>query len=232
MPSIDEAVKALIATDRPILFLDTCILLDIIRSTHRCLAKYAEHATELAALASADPPGCSMVVSSIVPQEWSENVQAVTEETIRHLHRIEEQSSHFHDACQALGIAVATPRTLYGQSGVTEALQDLSRSLMDRSVHLDADSECHARAVGRVLSRTPPALKKEVKDSAILEEYLAVCRGLQAGGFSRKRVFCTSNTADYCMAGGVLHASLADEFAGCSLRFTTRLPWALHEIRT
>lgn len=69
MPSIDEAVKALIATDRPILFLDTCILLDIIRSTHRCLAKYAEHATELAALASADPPGCSMVVSSIVPQE-------------------------------------------------------------------------------------------------------------------------------------------------------------------
>lgn len=231
MPSIDEAVKALLAADRPILFTDTCILLDIIRSTHRCLSKYAQRASELATLSSADPPGCIIVVSSIVPQEWSDNAPAVTEETLRHLREMEDQSSHFHDACQAIGIAVATPRTRYGQSGLAEALRDLSRSLIDRAVRLDADAESHARAVARVVKKTPPALRREVKDSAIIEEYLAVCRGLLAAGFPRRRVFCTSNTKDYCEAGGQLHANLVTEFADCSLTFTTSLPWALHEMR-
>jgi hypothetical protein len=231
MPSIDEAVGALLVADRPILFLDTCILLDIIRSTHRRLSKYAERASELATLASANPPGCTIVVSSIVPQEWSDNAQGVTEEAIRHLRNMEEQSSHFHDACQALGIAAATPRTRYGQSGLAEALRDLSRSLIDRGVLLDADTESRARAVARVVNRTAPALRGEVKDSVIVEEYMAVCRWLQARGFVRRRVFYTSNTRDYCEAGGQLHANLAAEFADCSLTFTTSLPWAIHEIR-
>jgi hypothetical protein len=143
---------------------------------------------------------------------------------------MEEQPGHFHEACQALGITVATPRTRYGQSRLAEALRDLPLSLIDRAVHLDADAESHVRAVARVVNRTPPALRREVKDSAIIEEYLAVCRGLQSAGFARKRVFCTSNTEDYCEAGGRLHASLAVEFSACTLAFTTDLPWVLHEI--
>ncbi len=230
MASIDDAVNALLAADRPVLFLDTCILLDIIRSTHRCLTKYAERASELSRLAAASPPSCTIVVSSIVPQEWNDNAQAVMEEALRHLRKMEEQSSHFHDACQALGISVATPRTRYGQSSLAEALRDLSRSLLDRAIRLDADAQSHVRAVARVVNRLPPALRREVKDSAIIEEYLAVCRGLQAAGFARKRVFCTSNTEDYCEAGNQLHSNLVVEFSACSLFFTTNLPWALQEI--
>jgi hypothetical protein len=231
MASIDDAVNALLAADRPVLVLDTCMLLDIIRSTHRCLSNYTERGLELSRLASSTPPGCTIVVSSIVPQEWSDNAQAVVEETARHLRKMEEQSSHFHDACQALGIAVASPRTQYGQSRLAEALQDLSQSLIDGAVRLDADADSHVRAVARVVNRTPPALRREVKDSAIIEEYLAVCRGLQAAGFARKQIFCTSNTEDYCTAGGRLHVNLAAEFAAFTLTFTTSLPWALHEMR-
>jgi hypothetical protein len=230
MPSIDEAAESLVAMDRPVLFVDTCIFLDIVRSTHRGLRDYAALASELLKLVSDSPATCALVVSSIVPQEWNDNAPAVTQETSQLLRKMEEQSSHFHDACQALGIAVATPRTRYGQSGLAEALRDLSRSLIDRAIQLDADDMCHSRAVARVIKRTPPALRNEVKDSAIIEEYLAVCRGLQGTGFARKRVFCTSNTRDYCEAAGGLHSQLAGDFAGCSLIFTTNLPWALHEI--
>lgn len=42
-----------------------------------------------------------------------------------------------------------------------------------------------------------------------------------------KCVFCTSNTKDY----GTPHASLANDLAAVQLTFTTKLPWALHEIR-
>jgi hypothetical protein len=231
MPSVDEAVESLVAADKPVLFLDTCVLLDIIRSTQRCLKDYAARASELLTLISDSPPACALILSSIVPQEWADNAPTVMDETSRHLRSMEEQSAHFHAACQALGLAMPAPRTQYGQSGLAEALRDLSRSLVDHAVILDEQTDSRIKAFNRVVNRIPPAMRKgEVKDCAIIEEYLAVCRGLQAAGFMRKRVFCTSNTEDYCEAGGVLHSHLAIEFAGCALSFTKNLPWALHEI--
>jgi hypothetical protein len=231
MPSIHEAVGALVAADKPALFIDNCILLDIIRSTYRCLTDCAARAADLQTLVSGAPPACMLVISSMVPLEWNDNVRAVTEETLRHLREMEEKSAHFHDACQALGISLPSARTRYTKWSLAESLRDLSKSLMDRAIHLDLDAESRNKAVDRVALKMPPARRnREVKDCVIVEDYLAVCRGLQAAGLARKRVFCTSNTHDYCEATGQLCSELALDFAGCSLVFTTNLPWALHEV--
>jgi hypothetical protein len=231
MASIDEVANQIATAGVPALFLDTCILLDIIRSTYRCLPDYAARASELLRLNSSAPPSCLVVVSSIVPHEWNANAQTVTGEIVRHFEKMEEHSSHFHDACQALGITVPFGRASYSRAGLAEGLRDLSSRILDGAIHLDADNESRARAVERVLRKTPPSQKGgEVKDSTIVEEYLAVCRRLQAVGFARKRVFCTSNATDYCEAGGRLHPVLDSEFIACSLTFTANLPWAVYEI--
>jgi hypothetical protein len=231
MPSLDEIVGQIVKADVPVLFLDTCILLDIIRSTHRCSPDYADRASELLRLASISPPGCLVVVSSLVPHEWSDNVQKVTKEIARHLEKMEEHSSHFHDACQALGIAVPFGRAGYSRWGVPERLRDLSEQLLGTAIGLDADLGCRLRAFERVVHKIPPSQGKgEVNGSAILEEYLAVCQRLQAAGFTRKRVFCTSNTSDYCEATAQPHPVLKTEFDACDLTFTTNLPWAVDEI--
>jgi hypothetical protein len=231
MPSIDEVASQIVTADVPALFVDTCILLDIIRSTYRCLQDYAARASELLKLASDTPPACLVVVSSIVPHEWNANNQKVTGEIVRHFQKMEEHSSHFHDACQALGLALPFGRASYAQWALAERLRDLSRQILDRAIHLDADNESRARAVERVVKKTPPSQESgQVKDSTIIEEYLGVCQSLQAAGLVRKRVFCTSNTNDYCEAGKGLHPVLACEFAACGLRFPANLPWAVHEI--
>ena len=231
MPSVDEVAGQITIAGVPALFLDTCILLDIIRSTLRCLSNYAALASELLKLASASPPACLVVVSSIVPHEWNANAQTVTDEMVRHLKKLEEHSSHFHDACQALAIASPSGRTYYSRVGLAERLRDLSRQILDRALSLDPDDASRVRAVTRVVHKVPPAEKSsEVKDCTILEEYLAVCRWLQAAGFTGKRVFCTSNTADYCLSTGKPHPTLKAELAACGLIFTANLPWAVYEI--
>jgi PIN domain len=231
MASIDEVAVQISSAGVPVLFLDTCILLDIIRSTNRCLRDHAARGSELLRLASATPPACLVVVSSIVPYEWKANVQKVSDEVVRHLAKTEEQSSHFHDACQALGIATPFGRAGYAQMGLAERLRDLSMQILDKAIIIDADEGSRSRAVTRVVNKTPPAQKSsEVKDCAILEEYLAVCQRLQAAGFAGKRVFCTSNTEDYCAATGKPHPSLESELMACDLIFTANLPWAVHEI--
>src|SRR5207237_3762788 len=111
------------------------------------------------------------------------NVQKVTGEIVRHFQKMEEHSSHFHDASQALGIVLPFGRASYAQWALAERLRELSRQILDGAILLDADNESRSRAVARVVSKIPPSVKSgEVKDSAIIEEYLAVCRGLQAAG--------------------------------------------------
>ena len=68
----------------------------------------------------------------------------------------------------------------------------------------------------------------ELKDCTIFEEYLEVCRLLQAGNFQRKAVYCTSNTNDYCDPGATPHPDVAADCAAVGLTFTTVLTAFLH----
>jgi len=135
-------------------------------------------------LASRSLPACLVVVSSIIPHEWKVNVTTVTDEIVRHFRKMEEHSSHFHDACQALGIVAPFGRSSCARLGLAEALRDLSNQILDLALCLDADDGSRSRAVTRVVRKIPPSERSgEVKDSAIIEEYLAVCQRLQAAKF-------------------------------------------------
>jgi len=117
--------------------------------------------------------------------------------------------------------------------GLAAALHALSRGLLNASLRIDPHNDTNMRAFARAATKTPPSRKGgEIKDSTIVEECLEVSRQLHAAGFPRKRVFCTSNTNDYCDTGSSLHPTLAADFAAVGLSFVTNLPWAVHEMKT
>ena len=177
-------------------------LLDIIRSTYRCLPNYAARASELWRLAIKSPPACLVVVSSIIPHEWNDNVQIVTNEIVRHFDEDGRAFVAFPRCLPRTGHCDTFGRSSYAQLGLAEALRDLSMRILDRSRSSRRRRWKSVQGRDRVIRKIPPSQhSREVKDSAIIEEYLAVCQQLQAAGFARKRVFCTSNTADYCDAG-------------------------------
>ena len=230
MPSIVDVATQLHKFNVPILIPDTCILLDIIRSTHRELADYASHAVRLLELLTTSPPGCGLVVASIVPLEWGNNVDEVTDESERHYKKITAQSGHFHDACHALGIPLAFGRSNYATLGFEKTLRDLSKQVLDQAICLDGDTQTKANAMNRVVYNLPPARKgSQAQDCTITEETLELCRRLSALGFPRKKVFCTSNTNDYCN-GKKLHPNLATEFTAAGITFTNNLGWAMYEL--
>lgn len=230
MPTITDVVDQLVAMDRPVMFLDTCILLDVIRAIKRRYGGCVAAAHQLHVAATVAPVQCSLVVSHLVRHEWAIHEQDVVKEANRHLDEIEAQSGHFHDACAVLGIHPMFPRANYSGHGITESLRDLSRQILDSGLEVDSDNDCSGRAIHRVIYNIPPSKKGgEAKDCTILEEYLAVCRLLEEASFSRRRVFCTSNTKDYGEAGA-LHPLLAGDFAAAGLRFSTNLPWGLHDV--
>jgi hypothetical protein len=172
------------------------------------------------------------VISSVVDHEWRIRAPEVMREVQRHFAEIESQSSSFHDACKVLGLKIDFGRATYAKHGVAERLHALSEQLLQRSVCLAENSATKTRAFDRILSNVPPSNKGgEVKDCAILEDYLEICRKVRELGFEGKMIFCTSNKTDFCL-GSRPHPNLARDYANVRLTFTSNLPWAVHELKT
>lgn len=74
MTTLTQAVADLCAASRPILLLDTCTLLDIVRAPLRDLTLAVRAGVELRALAAAGM--VRLFVQDIVPGEWADNLPA------------------------------------------------------------------------------------------------------------------------------------------------------------
>lgn len=231
MPSIADTEARLRAEDRPVLFLDTCVFVDIIRATLRCMGtSLVSRAIELRTLLNAAPPGgCALVASSMVRAEWNNNAPPTRDEVQRHLVKIQDQAEHYHHACGALGVPLGFGLPAYPAANLAVRLFDLSQEVLNLAIHLDPDGACAVRGMGRVGANLPPSRQGgEMKDCVIVEECLELTRLLRANGFTKKCVFCTSNTNDY----GPPHPNLATDFAAVQLTFTSGLAWAVHAIQT
>ncbi len=154
MPSIAAAEAQLRAAGRPVLFLDTCIIVDILRATMRCMGTHFVHrAVELRGLLQSTPPGCALVVASVVPTGWGNHAPKTRDEVRGHLAKIQEQVEHFHAACGALGFGLAYGLPDYPAANLHGRLFDLSREILNLAVVLDTDGGCATRAIGRVVAK-------------------------------------------------------------------------------
>ncbi len=206
MPSVKSLSELIAGAGIPVLFVDTCTLLDmprlalpkVSRKDAAKLSRELLSTRELLSMVLGSTPSCGLVISSLVRKEWEDNIEKVVLEVTTHLERLDQHSAAFHDACLSLEIPLGFGRAQYASSGLVESLHDLSRQLLNAAMSIDVHEESRARAGHRVLAKIPPAaIKQEWKDCVILEEYLSVCRALKDMGSNGKRVFCTSNKIDY-----------------------------------
>ena len=234
MPTLADAVTQIQAAGLPVLFADTCSLVDPIRTPLRPaeLKDCIEAAQELLQLVPMPPLRCTLVIASFVHGEWLTHAGTEADQLRLALAHVDELAGRLHDFCVVAGITPPFPRPEYRRLPLADTLHDLSRRLRNSAMRLEPDQDCIIRAHGRASAYVPPSRKGgEVKDATILEECLEVSRRLKAAGFARKRVFCTSNKKDYCESGSRLFPNLAVDMGDAGMDFATSLPWAVNEIK-
>jgi hypothetical protein len=119
MPSIAAAEAQLRADNRPVPFLDTCVIVDIIRATMRCMGtNFVQSAVVLRGLLKSAPPGCALAVASMVPTEWGNHAPRTRNEVRGHLAKIQDQAQHFHAACGTPGVGLAYGLPAYPAANV------------------------------------------------------------------------------------------------------------------
>ena len=222
MTLIADIVHDITANPAPVLFLDTCILLDVVRAPLRSKPDEVRFAQLFLTSVQKNPKTIHLLVPSPVQPEWNTHI----------LERVNECTTAVN-ACNAVAAIcghLALPVVAALPAGVLTMpalLRQLSTDLLAACVAIDYDGLALARAVDRIIAYRHPIKQphsKGAKDSVILEHAVETTAQLRNAGFAEVCIFVSSNTGDFADPGSTnLHAQLAASFNPVNLRYAVSL---------
>src|SRR5262245_21379131 len=102
--SLESAARICTEANAPILLLDTCILLDIVRAPVRGDPSTVKTALELANNLSSNHSTIQFAVTSIIVAEWNEHVLRVRDEVMKKIRDLNERLGVLHEVCHECNI--------------------------------------------------------------------------------------------------------------------------------
>jgi hypothetical protein len=211
MPDVAAVAAKIKLAVAPAVFLDTCVLLDIVRAPLRNTAANVEAATEVLTGARRPLPTVYPVIACPTPTEWGAHIDEVVQDCENAVKSVGAVSA----SCSFVGLPVLGPLPA-GLATLPDRLKTLSKDLLDASILLDKDADALSRTIDRIISARKPAKKggPGAKDAAILEHAISLVDGLLVGGgFAGRRVFVSSNTGDFATANTTaIHPEIKSDF--------------------
>jgi len=225
--SLGQLTQDILADRCPVLLLDTCSIIDIIRVPIRATqGDLLGAAQRLFAQAKARPRQLWIVVNEQVVQEWHDNATNVAGEVGAAIARTEDAARRL--LASAKEVAPQQRMSAFSLGGLTldNLLLKRSKSLLDVAATIADDDICHQRALGRMRQRQAPSSqgKQEFKDCHIVEHFLELAGRLRHGSFAGPVIFVSSNTTDYGKIPG--QPPLDENFSSVGLQFVTDIAWA------
>jgi hypothetical protein len=229
--SIEDVATAILSAPAPLLLLDTCALLDIIRFAHPDRDLQSKNlvsaAITISQRAQAQPRGLWTCAAQQVEKEWSEHCDSVAADVTRKHQDLERRLARIGTAAQTIGIPQISLPDLH-QLDLASKLRATALGLLRTAEVVSEDADTIPRAWQRVCLAVAPAAKgkQEMKDCVIWEQYVALATRLRKESFTAPIIFASSNVTDYG-SPGQHHEVLSQELTAAKITFTTDLAWAL-----
>ncbi|MGO9919837.1 MAG: hypothetical protein ACLQIB_34730 [Isosphaeraceae bacterium] len=226
MMTIAQAVANLTANPRPVLFLDTCALLDIVRATLRNLTPTVQAGLELRTLAGVGT--VQLFVQDIVPGEWTDNLPSARKDGEAGILAFTATWELAHEFGQPSPPLPALP-----PGTLIDELEKLSKDLLDAAEVIERDFDGMSLAIGRVAAKLKPSSGKgPVKDCHILCHALRLSDELRVAGYPRWRVLVSSNRSDFAAPNAtVFHQDIDNEATAAELRYAVSLEAAVADLK-
>jgi len=216
----------------PVLMLDTCVVLDIVRDITRKTVHVHNIKAAIEILKAAES-GSNLVLlmAEQTSVELNDNLQNVEKESQVALEKFLEQAERIDEIAIEFG-AQGAMVTAHLDDHVTRA-----RAVLDRWVHASIQvkpgPDAGSKAMMRVVNAIAPSRrgKESAKDCLVVETYLETAAQLRAANFNGKIVFGSSNTDDYFDPNTKkLYAKLQQEFAVDAIEFGHNFGSMKHEL--
>ncbi|MGK8436763.1 hypothetical protein ACRS3X_05305 [Ectopseudomonas hydrolytica] len=229
-----DAIASMAAMEVPVLCVDTCTVLDVIRDITRDTIVVSDAKAGLALLSAAEGgTGLIVLMAEQVNLELSANLSEVKQEAQRGLAKFRSQAQRIHDVASAYGArGVLATNHLDGHIGRALAVLHRWTGVARLIPHNDGVA---SRAFRRVNEPRTPARrgKESMKDCVVIEAYLEVAHQLRAAGLTKPIVFSSSNIREYFEPSTRhLPADIAADLAAVQMDYAPNFGAARHLLET
>lgn len=225
MSLLEQEIARLVGLSAPILCLDTCSLLDVMRDPTRdnVYAHEAKLALRLLELVETKLDLVALIAEQ-VRLEFDEHADAIEQETVQALEKLQHRVERIDAIASAFG-GIGKTDLSYLNSHASRARAVANRWIAGATM-APQSPDIPVKALARVNQARTPARKGKdsIKDCVVIETYLDFVGKLRNAGLTTRIVFASSNTKDYRGEPGPhLKADLAAEFAGLNMEYAPNL---------
>jgi hypothetical protein len=222
--------KAIAAAGRPVLLIDTCSILDIMRDPTRETLRPHERQAGLDLLVAAENRTLSGVVAHQVTLEFAEHDQSVQDEADRALKKLRGQIDRVNQLSAILG--APAPLNLTHLDDQVARTRKIVGRWLKQLIPYKPDSTVLEKAIARMNGNVAPARrsKDSTKDCIVFETYLKCAEVLRTEGLTAPIVFLSSNTTEYLTDSKVLRVEIANDFAPLKIDYALNMAFAKHQL--
>jgi len=236
MIPMSGVVRRILAAPAPVLFPDTCALLDLMRDPTRegfFSPDQIEAALRLLLRVEGRPGTLWLPIAHQVMIERGDDQAGVKGEAETNIRKFEDRVERVQGLLAAYGLETkAITPTL-----VASNYPDTASSIVDRyflaGLHVRNPHGIEAKAYARIAANLAPSKRgQQAKDCIVIETYMRLAAQLRAGNFQGKIVFLTTNKNDYSqpMSRGTVHSELAAEFNAVKMTYAVDFRMAEHQL--
>ncbi|QYX31153.1 PIN domain-containing protein [Sphaerospermopsis torques-reginae] len=228
--SSTELSEVIISAPAPVLFLDTCIILDIIRSPFRDNISTNEISASLKLIrkAQANNRNLWLVTNEIVYTEWKENIEPVKNELTEEIKKAELTREKMVNAANIIFDFNHDFGQIIKTLNLPEHLGNLSKSLLDKCEKIAIDDSHYVEAMKRINKCDAPAQKgkNSAKDCQIFAAFLDIGKQLRNKNFQNNICFITTNFQDYGKPNAP-KSPIDQELVSINAKYLNKLEWGL-----
>lgn len=217
---------AIVVRSVPVLCIDTCSVLDIMRDPTRDETKPHERKAAIDLLDRLETGDLVCLIAEQVELEFKEHDLPVQEEATKAIQKLQERVDRANQVHGAFLSPISISLT-HLDAMVASARQIVQRWL-NASVSAPGSTDALRCAMDRVNRNISPARKGKdsVKDCLVLETYLEAMTSLRTAGLPATAVFLSSNSKEYLGETMVLKNDLQLDFFRTNMVYAANMAQA------
>jgi hypothetical protein len=225
---IETSVALIKQTPAPILFIDTCSLLDIIRVPSHPNVKLSHLEGAKEAVKKAKSNSIYLVITETVEMEYKDNLSKTCVELERYTTKFAATGEKIVNSIECVELSYNFYISGIEEIRLAAELEKIANNVIDSSLILEENQECIHSAHERTKHYQAPAQrgKSESKDCVIIEHFLELSKRLREEGLTNPLIFITNNSSDYGKAPNP-KPPLNLEFGNLDIAYCNNLKWAL-----
>lgn len=230
--SLQDAIKIVDLENKPILFFDTCALLDILRICipERHIAELDKHLIEVKRLIDNNNVICFS--SKLCIKEFNDHSSSIINSYESELNKIQSPVNKYLEIVNNSNIYGNLPIINLNTYSMKKYFSDIVIAIVNKTNFIDEDDDFKEAAHTRVIEKKSPAKNKgEYKDCYIWETFLQLIRN--RASHATNAYFISSNKKDYCNQSDFdkFEVDLEGDITGFNIQFALNQTKLFHKLQ-